>query len=190
MCEPMTITMMVMAVAMAVKTSMDAKKAAAVSRKNAIAQQKIEQEQLLKQRAQTGDKNAMAAFEKARAARVDEARIRVAGGEQGATTGNFQVDNMLQGLGFGTGLQQAADQRSSDAELANSDMQLRASGVGFQNKLRTINSQDPSGISVLANAAAAGANAYAGTPGAFDKAAPQTGRTSGIDPNAQARRGV
>jgi hypothetical protein len=51
----MTITMVVMAVAMAVKTSMDAKRQAALSRKNAIAQQKVEQEALLKKRAEQGD---------------------------------------------------------------------------------------------------------------------------------------
>lgn len=161
MCEPMTITMVVMAVAMAVKTSMDAKKNAEVQRKAAIEKQKVEQEQLLKMRAEQGDKNAMERFEKARAARVDEARIKTAKGEKGATTGNFQVDSMLQGLGFGTGLQNTADQRSADAELANSDMQLKASGVNFTNHMRTINANDPSGMQIALGAAAAGANAYA-----------------------------
>jgi hypothetical protein len=180
----MTITMVVMAVAMAVKTSMDAKRQAALSRKNAIAQQKVEQEALLKKRAEQGDAAAMAAFEKARAARVDSANIAAAKGEQGATTGNFQVDTMLQGLGFGTGLQTAADQRSSDAMLANTDMQLQSSGVNFTSKMRTINASDPSGLTTVMNAGMAGANAYAGSPGAFSaggKGPTNTGGNRGID---------
>ncbi len=165
MCEPMTISMMVIAAAMAVKTSMDQKKAADIARKNAIAQQKIDQEALLKKRAELGDKNAMAALEREREHRVEQARIRTAYGEKGATTGNFQMDTLLQGLGFGTGLQQAADERSDRAEKAGVDMQLRASGVGFTNQIRTINSQDPSGLEIGLGAAMAGANAGAGTPG-------------------------
>lgn len=159
--------MVVISAAMAVKQGMDAKRNAAIQRKNAMARQKVEQEALLKRRAEEGDAHAMAAFEKARAARVDDARIKVAMGEQGASTGNFQVDNMLQGLGFGTGLQRAADQRSADSKLAGTDLELRASGVNFTNRMRTINASDPSGLAIGLSAAAAGANAYAGTPGAF-----------------------
>jgi hypothetical protein len=184
----MTITMVVMAVAMAVKTSMDAKRSAALQRKNAIAQQKIEQEALLKKRAEQGDADAMAAFEKARGARVEAAKIKASGGEKGASTGNFQVDTMLQGLGFGTGLQNSADQRSADAHLANSDLQLRGSGVNFTNKMRTINATDPSGLQTVIGAGMAGANAFAGSPGSMSTASP-TAKTTG-DPNAQAIRGV
>jgi hypothetical protein len=184
----MTITMVVMAVAMAVKTSMDAKRSAALQRKNAIAQQKIEQEALLKKRAEQGDADAMKAFEKARASRVDAARISASKGEQGASTGNFQVDTMLQGLGFGTGLQNTADQRTSDAHLANSDLQLRGSGINFTNKMRTINASDPSGLSTVVSAGMAGANAYAGAPGALDSS--KTGGGSPARENAQALRGV
>ena len=77
------------------------------------------------------------------------------------------MDNMLQGLGFGTGLQQASDQRSASARLANTDLQLRGSGISFTNRIRTINASDPSGMSTALSMTAAGANAYAGTPGAF-----------------------
>lgn len=181
--------MMVVAVASAVKMSMDAKRNAAVQRENAIAQQKIEQEALLKKRAELGDKQAMEAFEKSRKSRIDEARVKAAYGEQGATTGNAQIDSMLQGLGFGQELQRTADARSANSELANVDMQLKGSGINFTNRMRSIDASDPSGMSIALGAAAAGANAYADT---------SKFRTGGVTPqpkttgnlNAQAIRGV
>ena len=81
MCEPATIAMIVIAVASAAKASMDAKRNAAIQRKNAIAQQKIDQEALLKKRAEEGDADAMVAFEKARSARVNAARVRASVGD-------------------------------------------------------------------------------------------------------------
>ena len=171
------IPMMVVMAAMAMKAKMDQQKAAKVQRQNAEAQMKIDQEALLRKRAESGDASAMEAFEKARANRVNEARIRVASGEQGSTTGNFQMDNMLQGLGFGTGLQHTADQRTSVAQKANMDLQLRGSGISFQNKMRTINASDPSGMDVMLAGGMAAANTYASTPGAFDPGTPSTGGT-------------
>lgn len=192
MCEPATITMMVVAVAMAVKTSMDQKAAMERQREAAIANQKLEQEALLKKRAEEGDAQAMEQFQRARQSRIDEARVRVAAGEKGATTGNSQLDYMLQGMGFSDGLQVAADQRSAQHDRAALDLQMRGSAINFQNQMRTIDANTPSGFDTMLGAAAAGANAYAGTPGAMDalKGTATTGRTSGIDPNAQARRGV
>jgi len=159
--------MMVVAVAGAIKTGMDAKRQAAVERKNAIARQKMEQEQLLQQRAEQGDADAMKAFEKSRAARVDAARIKVAGGEQGASTGNFQIDTMLQGLGFGTGLQNTADARSATNNLKSNALAIRATNVNFTNNMNTINSQDPSGLDIVLGAGASGANAFASAGGKF-----------------------
>lgn len=164
MCEPVTIAMTVMAVAMAVKQSMDQKKAAKAQRQHAIAQQKLKREAYLKQRAEAGDQAAMKAFEDARSARIDEARVRTMYGEKGGT-GNEQVDLMLSGLGFGQGLQQAADQRSHENKQAGLDLQLRADGINFANRMRTIDAKDPSGLDIGLGAAMAGANAYAGAGG-------------------------
>jgi len=177
------IAMVVVMAAMAAKAGMDAKKNASVQRKNAIAQQKIEQEALLQRKAEQGDAKAMEAFEKARANRVDAARVMASAGEQGATTGNFQMDTMLQGLGFGTGLQNTADQRSDEAQKANMDLQLRGSGISFTNKMRTINASDPSGVSIAINTIGAGASAYAGAPGALTLPTKptNTGGSRGID---------
>ena len=116
-------------------------------------------------------------FEKSRANRVDNARIMVAKGEQGASTGSFQMETMLQGLGFGTGLQNTADARSKDAQLANTDLMLKTSGINHTSKMRTINASDPSGMDVMLAGGMAAANTYASTPGAFDPGTPSTGGT-------------
>jgi hypothetical protein len=157
--------MMAIMAAMAVKQGMDQRRNAAIQRKNAIAQQKVDREALLKQRAEQGDAASLEAFQKSRQARADEARIKVASGEQGVSTGSIQTQTLLQGLGFGTGLQVAADERSANNALERNDLSFRASSVRFTNKLRTIEAKTPSTFGVALSGAAAGAQGFTAAGG-------------------------
>lgn len=186
--------MIAIAVATAVKASMDAKAAAATQRKNAMAKQALEREAMLKQRAEQGDAASMEAFEKIRKSRADAAKIKVASGEQGATTGGFQTNAMLQGLGFGTGLQNTADERSANNQLARSDLQMRGSNINFTNTMRTINGNTPTGLDTVFGAAAAGGNAYlaggAPTPGSGTTTVKARNSTQFATGNLNPRGGV
>jgi hypothetical protein len=185
MCEAITIASVVIGVAGAVKQSMDARSAASAASKNAIAQQKIDQEAFLQDRAARGDATAMAALEKSRQARVDAARIKAALGEKGASAGSFQIDNMLQGLGFSTGLQVAGQQRTAEREEEARDLSLRASGINFTNRMRSIRASTPSAGSTLLNAGIAGTSGFVEAGGSFEGLFGSDGSTSASGVNVR-----
>jgi hypothetical protein len=167
------IAMVAISMALAAKQAADAKRAAAkqanIQATNAANKAKIEREMQLKARAEAGSKASLSAYEKSRQSRVQSAQIMVATGEQGASTGSFQTNAMLQGLGFNVGLQQAVDERSAANASESSDLAIKAGDVNFNNTMRTINSKRPKGGSgdILMAAGVAGMQTYAGAGGSF-----------------------
>jgi len=171
--------------ALAAKQAQDAKRAAAnqanIQATNAANKAKIEREMQLKARAEAGSKSSLDAYEKSRQSRVQSAQIMVATGEQGASTGSFQTNSLLQGLGFNVGLQQAVDDRSMANASESSDLAIKAGNVNFNTSMRTINSKRPSGgsMDVLMAAGQAGMQTYSGAGGSL----PSTSSSSGGVPN-------
>lgn len=148
MCEPTTILAISTAVSLA-STAYSAK----VQSDAAEDQAAMERQALIDQRNAQGEQLTMQALDQYRQNRSEEARIRTALGERGGI-GNAQMDTLLQGLGFGEGLQSVAQQKSAEYGAQNFDRGYTASGINLNNTLASIQAKAiGSGIETVSGAA-------------------------------------